>query len=52
MAVEEAVQKQQTKYVERSKTKPWSTRQFGKRTQAWQKMSEAAQKKEAPKGKK
>lgn len=52
MATSEAVTKQQTQYVEKSKTKPWSTKQFGKRTQAWQKMSEASKKKDAAKGKK
>ena len=52
MAVKEAMEKQQTKYVAGSKSgKPWSTKQFGKKTQAWQKMSEAAKKKDAPKGK-
>ena len=41
MAVGDAVQKQQTQYVERSKTKPWSTEQFGKRLQSWNKMKTA-----------
>jgi hypothetical protein len=41
-----AVEKQQTKYIDRTVAgKPWSVRQFGKKTQAWQKMSEAGDRK-------
>ena len=42
----EAVKSQQDRYVAKTKKndKGWSVKQFGKRVQAWKKMSEAGKK--------
>jgi len=43
---EETIQAQKDRYIAKSKRQPkgWSFKQFGKRTKAWQKMSEAGKK--------